>query len=182
MSIKHVISVGAQPAVHAKVRPGDLKGYLHGVRESEIEAARAEGHAEALAELGSTLSSAIEALELDRKSCLSDLTSASVELGLGIARSLVRSELSSEHHDIEAIVRDVLTATPDARTTTTIRVSERDAERLKSISFRAATVVVADESVSTGSVRVETRQGVLVRDIDESLRAISARLKGQVTR
>lgn len=168
--------------MNATVKSGGLQDYLEGVREEELAAARAEGHAEALSGIGLTLLGAIEALETQRETCLDDVTSGAVELGLGIARSLVRSELANNSHDIEAIVRDVLAATTDGRTTTRIRVSESDAERLKEVDFRAATEVIADESVSTGSVRVETPQGVLVRDIDESLKAISARLMEQVSK
>lgn len=182
MTLTHTISVGTSPVVNATVKSGGLQDYLEGVREEELAAARAEGHAEALSGIGLTLLGAIEALETQRETCLDDVTSGAVELGLGIARSLVRSELANNSHDIEAIVRDVLAATTDGRTTTRIRVSESDAERLKEVDFRAATEVIADESVSTGSVRVETPQGVLVRDIDESLKAISARLMEQVSK
>jgi flagellar biosynthesis/type III secretory pathway protein FliH len=182
LTLKHTISVGSNTVVNATVKPGELQGYLEGVREEELAVARAEGHAEALSGLGLSLVSAIEALEAQKESCLDDVASAAVELGLGIARSLVRSELANDRHDIEAIVRDVLTATTDGRTTTLIRVSESDAERLKEVTFRAATEVIADESVSTGSARVETPQGVLVRDVDESLRVISARLTEQVSK
>ena len=182
MTFNHLISVGSTDVVKASVKPGKLQDYLEEVREGELETARTEGHAEALNGLGLTLANAIEALETQRENCVADVASAAVELGLGIARSLVRSELANDRHDIEAIVRDVLSATTDSRTTTTIRVSEGDAARLKEVTFRAATEVLADESVSTGSARVETPQGVLVRDIDESLRAISARLTAQVTR
>jgi flagellar biosynthesis/type III secretory pathway protein FliH len=182
LSHNHTISVGSDAVVNATVKPGELQDYLEGVREQELAVARAEGHAEALDGLGLSLVSAIEALETQRESCLADVASGAVELGLGIARSLVRSELANDRHDIEAIVRDVLAVTSDGRTTTVIRVSESDAARLKDVKFRAATEVVADESVSTGSARVETPQGVLVRDIDESLRAISARLTEQVSK
>jgi flagellar biosynthesis/type III secretory pathway protein FliH len=182
LTLNYLISVGSTPAVNASIKPGALQDYLEGVREGELETARTEGHAEALQGLGLSLTDAVEALEAQRESCVADVASAAVELGIGIARSLVRSELANESHDIEAIVREVLTATTDGRTTTVIRVSESDAARLKEVSFRAATEVIADESVSTGSARVETPQGVLVRDIDESLRAISARLTAQVAK
>ena len=182
MTLTHTIPIGTSRVVNATVKDGGLEDYLEGVREEELATARAEGHAEALSGLGLTLLDAIEALETQREACLADVASGAVELGLGIARSLVRSELANDRHDIEAIVRDVLAATTDGRTTTRIRVSEDDAERLKGVNFRAATEVIADESVSTGSARVETSQGVLVRDVDESLRAISARLTEQVSK
>ncbi len=182
MTLKHLIPVGSIPVVSASAKPGRLQEHLHGAHEEELKTARTEGHTEAIEGLGLTLSNAVEALESQRESCIADVASAAVELGLGIARSLVRSELANGQHDIEAIVREVLSATADSRTTTVIRVSESDALRLNEVTFRAATEVLADESVSTGSVRVETPQGVLVRDIDESLRAINTRLTAQVAR
>ena len=182
MSQKHTISVGSSAVMKATVKDVEFKDYLEGVREQEFAAARAEGHQEAIDGLGQSLLSAIESLEDQKQSCIADVATAAVELGLGIARSLVRSELANDRHDIEAIVRDVLKATTDGRTTTLIRVSESDAARLQEVNFRAATEVIADHSVSTGSARVETPQGVLVRDIDESLRAITARLTEQVSK
>ena len=95
---------------------------------------------------------------------------------------LVRAELAAERHDIEAIVRDVLASTSDGRTTTKIHVSPEDAARLNEVTFRAATEVVSDEAISTGSVRVQTPQGVLVRDIDECMRNIADRLTKEVTK
>ena len=166
----------------ATVKDVEFKDYLEGVRVEELDTARAEGHQEAIEGLGRSLLSAIESLEEQKQSCIADVATSAVELGLGIARSLVRSELANDRHDIEAIVRDILKATTDGRTTTVIRVSESDAARLQEANFRAATEVIADQSISTGSARVETPQGVLVRDIDESLRAISARLTEQVSK
>ena len=182
MSQKHTITVGPSSVMKATVKDVEFKDYLEGVRVEELDAARAEGHQEAIEGLGRSLLSAIESLEEQKQSCIADVATSAVELGLGIARSLVRSELANDRHDIEAIVRDILKATTDGRTTTVIRVSESDAARLQEANFRAATEVIADQSISTGSARVETPQGVLVRDIDESLRAISARLTEQVSK
>lgn len=182
MTTSHQITVNAGAPIGATTKPGTLERYVEESRGRALDAARADGRAAAIADAAATLTRATEALDASREACLVEVTSTAVELGLGIAQSLVRSELSANRHDIEAIVREVLAAATQRRTTTRVLVSPDDAERLKEVTFRAATEIVADESVSTGSVRVETPQGVLVRDIDESLRAISARLKGEVSK
>jgi len=170
----------------ATAQPGHLEDYLDRARDAELDAARDQGHAdgqaEALAGAAAALSEAAEALDASRSECVDEISRVAVELGLGIARSLVRAELAADQHDIEAIVRDVLAATTERRTTTQIHVSPSDAERLAGVTFRAATEVTANEGVSVGSVRVETPQGVLVRDIDESMRAIADRLMREVSK
>ena len=182
MTTSHRITVNADAPVSATIKSGTLENYVEGSRARALDEARADGHAAALTDAAATLALAAEALDTSREACLDEVASAAVELGLGIAQSLVRSELSDRSHDIEAIVREVLAAATQRRTTTRVLVSPDDAERLKEVTFRAATEIVADESISTGSVRGETPQGALVRDIDESLRAISARLKGEISK
>jgi len=182
----HRITLSGPAPKGAAITPERVEDCLERSHGAELEAARAkgyaQGHAEALEGAGVAISKAAEALEADREECLAEVTRVSVELGLGIARRLVRAELAADRHDIEAIVRDVLSATSDGRTTTRIHVSPRDAERLSDVTFRAATEVISDESVSTGSVRVETPQGVLVRDIDERMRAVADRLTREVSK
>ena len=180
-----IILSGAEPE-GAVVQPGKLEDYLERSHDAELEAARLEGHADghssALSGAAASLEAAASALDASREECIQEVTSLAVELGLGIARRLVRAELAAERHDIEAIVRDVLASTSSGRTTTKIYVSPEDAARLSEVTFRAATEVVSDESVSTGSVRVETPQGVLVRDIDECMQSITARLTKEVSK
>ena len=180
MTKTHRINLSGPAPQSAAAQTGCLEDYLEGSRSSELEVAcleaHADGHAAALAGAAASLEAAADALEKSREECLSEVTRVAVELGLGIARRLVRTELAAEQHDIEAIVRDVLVATSDGRTTTKIYVSPEDAARLKDVAFRSATEVVSDEAVSTGSVRVETPQGVLVRDIDGCMHSIMDRL------
>jgi len=180
-----IILSGAAPE-GATVQAGRIEDYLERSHDAELEAARLEGQADgrasALSGAATSLEAATTAMEASREECISDVTSLAVELGIGIARRLVRAELAAERHDIEAIVRDVLASTSDGRTTTEIHVSPEDAARLNEVTFRAATEVVSDEAISTGSVRVETPQGVLVRDIDECMRNIADRLTKEVTK
>ena len=186
MTSKHRIPISGPSPQGAIARPGRLEDHLERAHDAELDAARAQGHAdgqaEALAGAAAALSVAAEALDAGREECAGEVARVAVELGIGIARRLVRTELATNHHNIEAIVRDVLAATTERRTTTRIHVSPGDAERLTGVNFRAATELISDESVSTGSVRVETPQGVLVRDIDESMRAIADRLTQEVAK
>lgn len=186
MTNLHRITIGGPAPQSATARPGPLEDYLTGALEVEIEAARAEGHAdghaEALAGAAAVLSQAAEDFDAGREECASEVSRAAVELGIEIARRLVRSELSTDRHDIEAIVREVLASSTGSRTTTRIHVSPSDAERLSEVTFRAATELVPDEGVPIGSVRVETPQGVIVRDIDECMLAIATRLTQEVSK
>ena len=186
MTKTHRIILSGSAPEGATVQVGGLEDYLERSHDAEIQAARLEGHADghasALSGAAGSLEAAVNDLEVDREKYLSQVTSLAVELGLGIARRLVRAELAAERHDIEAIVRDVLASTSDGRTTTKIHVSPEDAVRLSTVTFRAATEVVSDEDVSTGSVRVKTPQGVLVRDIDECVHNVAARLTKEVTK
>ena len=180
-----IILSGAAPE-GATAHTGGLEDYIERSHEAELEAARleglADGRASALTGAAASLEAAVNALEKNREECISEVTEVAVELGLGIARRLVRTELAAERHDIEAIVRDVLASTGDGRTTTKIYVSPEDAKSLEEVTFRAATEVVADGAIPTGSVRVETPQGVLVRDIDECMREVATRLTKEVTK
>ncbi len=186
MTNKHRITIAGPSPQGATACPGRLEDHLERAHDVALDAARAQGYAdgqaEALAGAAAALSEAAEALDAGREECVGEVTRVAVELGVGIARRLVRTELAADNHDIQAIVREVLAATTERRTTTRIHVSPSDAERLAGVSFRAATEVVSDESVSTGSVRVETPQGVVVRDIDESMRAIADRLTQEVAK
>lgn len=186
MTKTHRIILSGTAPEGATAQAGRIEDYLERSHDAEVEAARLEGlkdgSASALSGAAASLDAATTAMEAKREECLSEVTSLAVELALGIARRLVRAELAAERHDIEAIVRDVLASTSDGRTTTKIYVSPEDASRLNEVTFRSATEVVSDEAVSTGSVRVETPQGVLVRDIDECMRNLSDRLTKEVTK
>jgi len=186
VTTKHRITIAGPSPQGATARPGRIEDHLERTHDAELDDARAKGHAEGQAEAltgaAAVLSEAAEALDTCREECVDEVSRLAVQLGIGIAHRLVRAELAANRHDIEAIVRDVLAATNERRTTTRIHVSPDDAERLAEVPFRAATEVVSDESVSTGSVRVETPQGVLVRDIDESMRAVTDRLTQEVAK
>jgi flagellar biosynthesis/type III secretory pathway protein FliH len=186
MTTTHRIAITGPAPLRASARPGVLEELIESAHSEALDAARlagqAEGHADALTQAAAALAQAVEALEMERESCAAELARASVELGIGIARRLVRTELAADQHDIEAIVREVLAATSEGRTSTRIHVSPADATRLADVPFRAATEVIADESVSTGSVRLATPQGVLVRDIDECMNTIAQRLTAEVSK
>ena len=186
MTQTHRIILSGEAPAGATSQAGQLEGYLERTHQAALQEARLEGRSDgqaaALEGAAAALEAAASQLEEQRSECLEEVTPLAVELALGIARRLVRAELAAERHDIEAIVRDVLAATGSGRTTTKIYVSPEDAARLSDVQLRAATEVVADEAVSTGSVRVETPQGVLVRDIDECMQSVADRLNKEVTR
>lgn len=147
---------------------------------AQLEAARAEGRAEALAGAAHILDDAALAFASELEAVRAALTTSSVELALEIARQILRVELAEGRYDIEAIVRDALAQSGVGRGECTVHVNPADAEALRSVSFRSGTKIEADNEVPRGSVHVTTPKGLLVRDTDDILREIRERIRGEV--
>ena len=114
--------------------------------------------------------------ELLEEEAAEALTAQAIELGVGIAATLLRTELDAGRYDLETIVRESLAASGAGRARVRVHVAPADAERLATTPFREGTEVVADPALRRGDVHVETERGLLVREIDETLEAIRTRL------
>ena len=83
-------------------------------------------------------------------------------------------------HDIEKIVREALAAASAGRSRCVIHVHPDDFEALRDARFRSGTSVQADIGVARGDVHVEAPMGLMVREIDEAIDAISQRLREEL--
>jgi flagellar biosynthesis/type III secretory pathway protein FliH len=96
-----------------------------------------------------------------------------------IARIVLHSEIAAGHFDIERVVRDTLAQSGVGRGRCTVHLHPVDAAALANVRFRADTHIEPDDSVARGDVHVTTPHGLLVREVDEILRAIASRLRAE---
>jgi flagellar biosynthesis/type III secretory pathway protein FliH len=148
--------------------------------ESAFARGVAQGEARALAATAGALDRAVATLEAARSRAEQDLSHAAVELAIEIARTLVRAEIDAGRYDIERIVRESLAASGVGRRACVVHLNPIDAERLKSVPFRSATVIEPDLEVARGDVHVTTPHGILVRDVDSALDSIAERIRGDL--
>jgi len=142
------------------------------------ERGRAAGYAEAIAGSASTLEQAAEQYHVLRTELSEQAGSCAAKLATDIVRQLLRIEVPAGNYDLEKIVREVLVQGDAGYGHYVVRLNPADAERLADTPFRAGTKIEADEDVRLCDVRVETPQGVLVRELDACLRDIRERLLG----
>lgn len=168
----------------ARVVAGTAAELVERSREAAIEAAYARGVEEgkriASEEAAGLLAAASERIEAACRRLVPELSVGAVDLAIEIAREIVRVEVEQHHHDVERIVRETLAASGVGRGACVLHVHPLDAERLKSVPFRAATRVEADPEVPLGDVHVTTPHGLLVRDQDEVLAAVRERIRGEL--
>jgi len=142
-----------------------------------LEHARAEGERQGRADAGAALDAAVARLEIFEQQARADLATTAVELGVEIARALLRGEIQHDRHDIERIVRATLAEAATGRAPCVVHLHPSDHARLASTKFRSGTRLEPDVGVARGDVHVETSLGVLVRDVDGALDAVARRLK-----
>ncbi len=136
----------------------------------------AEGRGDSLAAGRTALDAAVDRLDTAREAAAESLASQAIELAVGIASTLLRTELNAGRYDLERIVREALAASDAGRAGVRVHVAPADAERLGETPFRQGTEVVADPELRPGDVHIETARGLLVREMDETLEAIRLRL------
>jgi flagellar biosynthesis/type III secretory pathway protein FliH len=174
-----------RPPVRVAVVGGTTQAFLDRLaaeREQRAhEAGRIAGRTEALETAAGGLARAIETLDAARDAAAARLASDAVALAVEIARHLVRREIDVGQHDIEKIVRETLAVSGVGRGSCVVHVNPADAERLKSVPFRAGTEVEADHEVARGDVHVTTPYGVLVRDVDAALASIAQRIREELS-
>jgi len=168
----------------ARLAEGDRAEALERVLARRETAARQQGRAEgealALEAAAGALLAASERLDAMRESARRDLARTAVDLSVEIVRTLLRVELPEGRYDLEGMVREALAFSGVERGRCVVHVHPEDAARLEGARFRTGTAVEADEGVRRGSVHVTTPQGLLVRDLDEALRCIAERLRGEL--
>jgi flagellar biosynthesis/type III secretory pathway protein FliH len=139
-----------------------------------------EGVQEALRGAAGALERASVALDEARARARDELAHDAVQLGVEIARELLRHEIDQGHYDLERIVRETLHTSGVGRAACVVHLNPLDATRLASATFRTGTQIEADPEVARGDVQVTTSRGLLVRDVEQALEAISERLRQDI--
>lgn len=151
------------------------------LQEIYLARGRAEGERQALSNAAGALRRAGEALENAARLTSENVARDAVQLGVEIARTLLRHEIDAGHYDIERIVRETLQASNAGRGACVVHLNPADLARLEGVPFRAGTTLEADPEVAPADVHVTTQRGLLVRDVEQAVNAILERLEGDVT-
>lgn len=170
------VRVDRAPA-NARIVAGGADELLARRVEERLESARREGERAACAGAAKALETAAARLDEARDRAAAALASQAVELGLEIARALIRVEVQAGRHALETMVRDALAASGVGRGACVVHVHPLDAAALAGVRFRAGTVIEPDDAVARGDVHVSTASGLLVREIPEALVSIEQRLR-----
>ena len=152
----------------------DALGELELRRASE--AIRREAFMEATETAAKALASAAERIELAIDRAEESLSCDAVELGVEIARQILKLEVQAGNYDLERIVRATLGASDVKRGRCVVYVHPDDAAMLEDTVFREETEVRPDASVPRGGVHVETPRGLLVRDASAAREEIREQL------
>jgi len=170
----------ARAPSEARVAEGDLEAALERLLAARTTAAHEAGLREGEESVRATIAGSVDAalgrLDEAREEALTHLNHTAVALAVEIARQLLRVELPAGRYDLEGIVREALSFSGTGRGRCVVHLHPADAGALQGVPFRAGTEIEADSSVPRGSVHVTTPHGLLVRDLDEALRAIGERL------
>lgn len=169
----------AGPASAALVE-GAFDAWLARRCASAREAGVLEGEVRAQRRAAQALDAACAQLESASQRAAEELTHSAVQLVLEIARVVLRRELDAGHYDLERIVRETLAFANVGRGSCVVHLNPADAAALADIRFRQGTTIEADADVARGDVHVTTPRGLLVREIDEALRAIGERIQGDL--
>lgn len=177
------VTLNASPS-SARIVAGDATAAFDAllVRERETAFAKGvcEGERRASQAAAGALAQACERLDRARETAVGQMTHDTLELTLEIARRLLRSEIAAGHYDMERIVREALSFSGAGRGACVVHLNPADAAALASVQFRAGTQIEADVSVARGDAHVTTPHGLLVREIDEALRAVGEHLREEL--
>jgi flagellar biosynthesis/type III secretory pathway protein FliH len=138
----------------------------------------AEGERRAVENAASLLHLASERIDAASEKASAQVAEFATALAIEIARVVLRTEVARGHYDLERIVRDTLHHSGVGRGVCVVHLNPADAAALANVRFRAGTTIEADEAVARGDVHVTTPRGLLVREIDEVVRAVAERLRG----
>lgn len=104
------------------------------------------------------------------------LSTDAIELGVEIARQILKVEIAASNYDLERLVRSTLGASDVKRGHCVVFLNPDDIEMIDGVTFRKETELRSDASVPRGSVHVETPRGLLVRDPNAALEEIREQL------
>ena len=160
----------------AVVRREDLDTIRAEVHTRDVAAAlargRAEGVRDTLAGAAKLLESAAAQLDAARARAEQTLPREVVELAVEIADQVLRVRLAEGAYDLERIVRSALAGGGSDRGKCVVHLNPRDLEQLSGVPFREDTTLLAHPELAPGTVHVETKRGLLVRDPQEALEQI----------
>jgi len=165
------------PLIDVRVQPAGLNGAIDQI----IAKARVDGVKSGLNEVAGVLDRAVKNLEEHTSEAEESIGRAAIELGLEIARHLLKTEIEAERHDIERIVRDTLHEARVGRDACVVHLNPADYRRLDGVAFRNGTKLQADDGVAPGDVQVESALGCIVREIDTAVESIGERLRGEMS-
>lgn len=173
------------PPARATLRKEDLDDIRAEIVERQIAAAyalgRADGTREALAGAARLLDAAVKQVDTARSRAEQDLPREVLELAVEVADQLMRARLADGAYDLERIVRSALAGGGVDRGRCVVRLHPTDLKRLEGVHFREDTSLVAQPDLALGTVHVEMKRGLLVRDPVEALDQIrEALLEGLV--
>jgi flagellar biosynthesis/type III secretory pathway protein FliH len=137
----------------------------------------AEGERRTLERISSSLQAAQNDLAQARAQATSELAASSVRLALAIAQELLRCEIEQGRYDLEGLVRGALERAGPSPGPCILHVHPEDAQRLSAARFRPGLSIESDSSLGRGSFHLSTPQGLLVRDLRESLDAVGEALQ-----
>lgn len=171
----------ATAPTQARVTPGTLDEVVARRMEAARQAGVTTGRTQDRDRAAQALDAACERLDRAREQAAAQVARTAVDLAVEIARTLVRNEIEAGRHNLEAMVREALGASGVGRGACVVHLHPVDAAQLADVKFRAGTTLEADEAVLRGDVHVSTPQGLLVRELHESLRSIRERLASEVS-
>lgn len=140
------------------------------------ESIRQEAFEDATRNAASALNDAAARIERAIDRAEEALSSDAVELGVEIARQILKLEIDAGNYDLERIVRATLGASDIKRGRCVVYLHPDDVEMLRGVTFRDETEIRPDADVPRGSCNVETPRGLLVRDADAALAEIREQL------
>lgn len=140
------------------------------------EAGLAAGQAAAVRSSAAALDAALAALEGQVEQAQAELARHAIELGVEVARALVRTRIEAGDYDLERVVRGALSDAGVGRGRVTVHLHPDDHARLEGIAFRGETHLEADPALPAGDVHLSTPRGLLVRDVEGALESIREQL------
>ena len=162
--------------LHAQTAGDPSQAVLSLVRERALAEGAAAARQAMREEAVTLLEESVAQVTASASEARDSLARTAVELGVEIARRLLRAEITRGNYDLQTLVRESLAEAVAGRGPCVIHLHPDDCDALRDVKFRTGTRVQADEGVRRGDVHVETELGLLVRENAGALDAIEKRL------
>ncbi|HUW66312.1 MAG TPA: FliH/SctL family protein [Spirochaetia bacterium] len=183
---RETLAIAARQADELRQKAAGEAGAL---REEARQEGYAAGQAQAEEAQADLLAKAVRHLDqaqAERLVLLEGVRDEVIELAVTIAHQVVARELSMAPAAVMAIAREALELVSNReRVTVYVNPSEADLFRARrgdlegSLSDRALLVIIADQEVSPGGVRVETEQGLVDASLEARFATMSGVMKGR---